>query len=317
MSASRRSTLVVWLGHRADEEGLCLSEEGSRLVNKDEFVGSSAGSGLLAGRVVFLAGVGAQIGSAAALIAAREGAKVALAARTTNTTEALAETIRSSGGAAIALTCDVGDGDQLDTAVRSTVEHLGPVDAVFYNAAHSNRPTTEQDPFELDDAAWASSLNVNLRGASVVAALTIPSMLANGRGAFVFTSSSSSLVAEEVSLGYGVFKAGLNALTRFIASRYGRQGIRANAVLPFVVQGPRGRSTAALTCLGRSGTPEEVGEVVAFLCSDRAGAVTGQMIHVDCGLQAKAHWPSAFVPEAPMAQLFGLWESIEGRTRGR
>ena len=228
------------------------------------------------------------------------------------TTEAVAETfVRTSGGAAIALTCDVGDRDQLTAAVRGTVEQLGPIDVVFYNAVTPIRSTTEQDPFELDDASWTSALNVNLRGAAVVAALTIPSMLDNGRGSFVFTSSSSSLVGEEVSLGYGVFKAGLNALTRFIASRYGRQGVRANTVFPFVVQGSSGHPIAALTCLGRSGTPEEVGEVVAFLCSDRAGAVTGQMIHVDCGLQAKAHWPSAFVPEAPMAQLFGLWDTFD------
>lgn len=267
--------------------------------------------GLLQGRTMFLAGVGRQIGSASALIAAREGAKVALVARTSETTGDLVERIRSSGGDAIALTCDLGERIQLEEAVRRTTRELGPIDAVFYNAAHSNRANAEEDPFELDDHAWSSSLNVNLRGAALLAALTIPSMVEHKRGSFVFTSSSSSLVGEEVGLSYGVFKAGLNALTRSIASRYGRDGIRANAIVPLVIEGRAGHPTAALTCLGRSGTPDEVGEVVVFLSSDRAGAVTGQMVHADCGLQAKAHWPSSFTPEAQIAQLFELWGAVD------
>ncbi len=267
--------------------------------------------GLLQGRTMFLAGVGRQIGSAAALIAAREGARVALVARTDETTGRLVDEIRSSGGTAIALGCDLGERSQLEEAVRRAARELGPIDAVFYNAARSNRSTAGEDPFELDDDAWSSSLNINLRGAALVAALTIPSMVERSRGSFVFTTSSSSLVGEEIGLGYGVFKAGLNALTRFIASRYGRHGIRANAIVPLVVAGRAGHPTAALTCLERSGTPEEVGEVVVFLSSDRAGAVTGQVVHVDCGLQAKAHWPSAFTANARIARLFELWSEVD------
>jgi len=85
---------------------------------------SAFGSGLLEGRVVLLAGVGPQIGSATALIAAREGARLALVARATETTEFVAETIRGSGGVAIALTCDLGNREQLGAAVGNAVEQL-------------------------------------------------------------------------------------------------------------------------------------------------------------------------------------------------
>lgn len=83
-------------------------------------------------------------------------------------------------------------------------------------------------------------------GAKVaLAQLTIPSMLERGGGSFLFNSSAASLVAGQVRFGYQVAKAGINALTRFIASKYGRQGIRANATLPFVVGGEVGRVATA------------------------------------------------------------------------
>lgn len=84
-------------------------------------------------------------------------------------------------------------------------------------------------------------------GAKVaLAQLTIPSMLERGGGSFLFNSSAASLVAGQVRFGYQVAKAGINALNRFIASKYGRHGIRANATLPFVVGGEVGRVTTSL-----------------------------------------------------------------------
>src|SRR5262249_2994997 len=96
--------------------------------------------------------------------------------------------------------------------------------------------------------------------------------------------------AEDVRIGYGVSKAGMNAFTRFLASRYGRQGIRANAVLPFVAEGEVAVKPAAHNCLGRSGTAEEIGEAGGFLASDRAAIITGQVIHLDGGLSVRALW---------------------------
>lgn len=252
--------------------------------------------GELAGKVLFLAGVGPQMGSATARIAAREGAKVALAARGRETAEDVAGEIRNAGGQAIALQCDLTDRDSIRAAVDATVAELGPVDRVFYNAGFYDN---EHDSIEVDDELWQLTMDVNFNGAMFLARLTIPSMLERGGGAFVFNSSAASLVAGQVRFGYQVSKAGVNALTRFIAAKYGRQGIRANATLPFVVGGEVGQVAASINCIGRSGYAEEIGEAVVFLLSDRASIITGQIIHLDGGIFARASWPTNAAPFEP------------------
>jgi NAD(P)-dependent dehydrogenase (short-subunit alcohol dehydrogenase family) len=267
-------------------------------------------SKLLEGKVMFIAGVGPHIGAATAQIAAREGARVALAARNPERLEQVARSIRDEGGSAIALPCDLASAEQRRSAVDTTIRELGPIDAVFYNAAFYALDPEGQDIVDIDDETWDMAMEVNLDGAIHLTRLTIGSMIERGGGTFVYTSSNSAVVGEEIHLSYAVSKAGLNALTRFVASRYGRQGIRANAIFPFVVEGEFGQKIGALSCLGRSGTSEEVGEVVTFLSSNRSSIITGQEIHTDSGLQVKAHWPSSFVKDAPMEMLFDSWGQL-------
>jgi NAD(P)-dependent dehydrogenase (short-subunit alcohol dehydrogenase family) len=258
--------------------------------------------GELAGKVLFLAGVGPQMGSATALIAAREGGRVALAARGAGLAEALAAQIRDQGGSAIALQCDLTDRASLEAAVAATIGALGPIDCVFYNAGFYDNT---HDGIEIDDELWQLTMDVNLNGALMLARLTIPSMVERGGGSFVFNSSAASLVAGQVRFGYQVSKAGVNALTRFIAAKYGRQGIRANATLPFVVGGEVGAVAGSQNCIGRSGTSDEIGEAVVFLLSDRASVITGQVIHLDGGLFARASWPTNAAPYQPPPALAG------------
>jgi NAD(P)-dependent dehydrogenase (short-subunit alcohol dehydrogenase family) len=167
---------------------------------------------------------------------------------------------------------------------------------VFYNAGFYDN---EHNSIEVDDELWQTTMDVNFNGAHALARLTVPSMLNRGGGSFVFNSSAASLVAGQVRFGYQVAKAGVNALTRFIAAKYGRQGIRANATLPFVVGGEVGAVAGAQNCIGRSGTAEEIGEVVVFLLSDRSSVITGQIIHLDGGLFSRASWPTNAAPYEP------------------
>lgn len=246
-------------------------------------------AGILAGKVLFLAGAGPQIGAATARIAAREGASVALAARRLEVAEEIADSVRAEGGQAIALRCDLTSDSDVDAALEATYAQLGSVDTVFYNAAYYDN---RQASIDIDEEAWDSSMEINLNGAVRVARRVVPRMAEQGGGAFVFTSSAASIVAGDTRFGYQVSKAGLNAVTRFVAGKYGRDGVRANAVLPFVLEGPVGAAAASLNCLGRSPTAEEIGEAVVFLLSERAAVITGQLIHLDGGLFVRAPWPT-------------------------
>ncbi len=247
---------------------------------------------LLEGKVLFMAGVGPLMGQAAARIAAEEGAKVALAARSLETIEKLVEDIRSNGGQAIAVQCDVTNEDQLKSAVDKTVTEFGTITSVFYNAPFYDHAHTDLD---IDEELWKTTMDINLMGAISLARLTVPGMIESGGGSLVFNSSAAGQYADGIRLGYSVSKAGLDAVVRHIARKYGPQGIRANSVYPFVMppEVPAEMVTGFtdLNCLRRSGTPEEIGNAVTFLLSDRSSIITGQSIYLDGGLFSRAHWP--------------------------
>lgn len=249
-------------------------------------------SRLLEGKVLFMAGIGPLMGQATARIAAAEGAKVAVAARSPDTIEKLAEEITASGGEAIAVQCDVTDDAQLEAAIKKTSAELGTINAVFYNAPFYDHAHTDLD---IDPELWKTTMDVNLMGAISTARLTVPGMKENGGGAFVFNSSAAAMYADGIRLGYSVSKAGLDAVVRHIARKYGPDGIRANSVYPFVmppeVPAEMVKGFTDLNCLKRSGTAEEIGNAVTFLLSDRASIITGQGIYLDGGLFSRAHWP--------------------------
>jgi NAD(P)-dependent dehydrogenase (short-subunit alcohol dehydrogenase family) len=243
---------------------------------------------LLDGKVMLIAGVGPSMGSATAVVAAREGAKVALLARRTETSGRIADGIGADGGSAMALQCDVSDAAAVQAAVSAVLAEWGRVDAVFYNAASYDHKNTDLD---VDEEIWQRAMDVNFGGAMTLTRAVVPSMVTNGGGSIVYNSSSASLQAEDIRPGYGISKSALNALMRFVAARYGREGIRANAILPFVYDGPGAEAMGAMSSLGRSGTAEEVADVVVFLCSDRASIITGELIHLDGGISTRAAWP--------------------------
>jgi NAD(P)-dependent dehydrogenase (short-subunit alcohol dehydrogenase family) len=248
--------------------------------------------GIMQDKVLFVAGVGPLMGQGVARVAAREGAKVAIAARTQATIDALADEINAEGGTALAVRCDLAEESQLKAAIDRTNVELGTITSVFYNAAFYDH---EHDTLELDPTVWKTTMDVNLYGAMNTARFTIPGMIENGSGSFVFNSSAAAQYAEGFRLGYSVSKAALDAVVRHIAKRYGHDGIRANSIYPFVIPPdvPEDlvKDVIALTCLGRSGTAEEIGNAVTFLLSDRASYITGEGLHLEGGMFARAHWP--------------------------
>ncbi len=249
--------------------------------------------GLLDGKVVLLSGGASDIGRATALRLAAEGAAVAIGDVDLEGSESVAGQVRAAGGRAESGRCDVRDERSVATFVESAVASFGGVDCIDHNAAWSH-PRLDTDAVGVDLGVWDRAIETTTRGALLLARAAIPVMAARGGGSIVTISSGTSTIGESTRVAYGVSKAALNQLTRHLAARYGRDGIRANAIAPgFILtataeaQVPADirRRLAEANPTGRLGTPDDIARVVVFLCSDASAYVNGQVLHVDGGHQ--------------------------------
>jgi NAD(P)-dependent dehydrogenase (short-subunit alcohol dehydrogenase family) len=248
----------------------------------------------LAGKAVLVAGGAGGIGTATCVRLGEEGAAVMVADLNADAAEGVAERIRASGGTAVASAIDLRDERSVASVVAQTVERFGGLDVVHANAADLAPETIGRDsdvesvPLEVFDRTIA----VNLRGHLLCARHAIPRLLERGGGALVFTSSAAAFAGEPERPSYAMAKSGLGGLVRHIASRWGKVGIRANAVAPGLVLtevireslDPAFRDMAlGVTRSARLGTPDDIAAMVAFLASDDASWITGQVISVDGG----------------------------------
>jgi NAD(P)-dependent dehydrogenase (short-subunit alcohol dehydrogenase family) len=256
---------------------------------------STTATGLLAGKAAFVTGAGRGIGAAAARLFAREGARVLLAARTETQLKAVTEEIRSAGGTAEYVRCDLADADSVRAAVDRVVELYGRLDVAFNNGA------TIQPPGPMDQLAEADFdrvCAVNLKGPWLAMNAEIAAIRATaGRGAIVNNSSVGSLGANPELPVYGAAKRALNSLTASAAVTYGPEAIRVNAIAPgltltdMVDEWERNSPgiidhLTARNPLGRPATPDEIAQAAAWLLSDRASYVTGTVLRVDGGVRA-------------------------------
>jgi NAD(P)-dependent dehydrogenase (short-subunit alcohol dehydrogenase family) len=253
--------------------------------------------GLLDGKVAIVSGVGPGLGQAIARTAAREGAKVALAARN----EAYLKEVAAELDGSIAVPTDITDAEACQRLVDRTVEELGGVDVVANSAF---QPGDIGKTFEKSDLArWRQLFEVNTFGALQVTQAAIPALRARGGGAVVFVNSmvirKTGAIAEG---GYAATKGALFAAARVMAHELGPSNIRVNSVVPGWMWGPNVQFyvefmakkrdvpqeaiIAEITsnmALRRIPTVAEVAEAVVFLASDRASAITGQTLDVNGG----------------------------------
>lgn len=245
-----------------------------------------------ADRTVIVTGGGSGIGRVMARMFADEGAAVAVADWNRAGAEETVAGLQASGARGLALEADVSSWGDVQRMTRATLDAFSGIDVVVNNAA-----IAEGDGLpETDPDTWDKDLAVTLTSQFLCTKATLPGMIERGRGVFVNIASVNGLVA----LGneaYSAAKAGVINLTRSVAVRYGRYGIRANAIAPGTIRTPIWRERIEKDPavfdklvkwypLGRIGEPDDVARAALFLASDDASWITGTVLRVDGGLLA-------------------------------
>ncbi|HXT18175.1 MAG TPA: SDR family oxidoreductase [Gemmatimonadaceae bacterium] len=229
------------------------------------------------GTTVLLTGVGAegQVGEVVAQTFARLGAALVLVDRTAQHVEARAAAIVASGAHARGYACDLSDPSAVDDlAERVRADHGGALAGLVHMAGGfaMSGPVAESDP-----AIWSRQLLINLTTAYLTSRAFLPQLRA-GRGALVFFASEAALPGASVAnkAAYAVAKSGVVTLMRAIAAEERKTGVRANAIAPTSIR--TATNVAAMGDDVRYVEREQVADLVAFLCSSRAGAITGSLI---------------------------------------
>jgi 3-oxoacyl-[acyl-carrier protein] reductase len=251
----------------------------------------------LVGKVAVVTGSSRGIGRGIAERLAAEGARVVVNGRHSETLEPVAQAVRTAGGEAIAVAADVGIGEQVDRLFGETVAVFGGVDILVNNAACTDQ---RAHFLELDEGQWDTALRANLKSAYLCAHRAANLMVDQGRpGSLISISSFSAVRAHRSLAAYDASKGGLEALTRAIAVDLAPFGIRANVVGPGAIHTETqdrlgleaARRRAATVPLGRAGTSEDIAAAVAFLASEEAWYITGQVLYVDGGMLAQLRSP--------------------------
>lgn len=255
---------------------------------------------LLENKVGIITGAGGGIGRGIALTAAREGARILVADYNDAGGEETVTLIKNSGGEALYIKTDVTDEAQVAAAVDAAIKQWGQLDFACNNAALSKGfgPLHEFDKKVFEHTVEYCLTNTWLCMKYEVAAMLNNQQDPLKRGTIVNISSNSALRGHAYNAPYASVKAAVNVMTMSAAVEYGALGIRINAISPGVIRTPglekhfqeqpqvEGHLKAAAV-LGRLGEPEEIGEAVVFLCSDRASFITGQVLSVDGGASVK------------------------------
>lgn len=270
----------------------------------------------LEGRPAIVTGAASGIGEATAKRLASEGALVVVADINKPGAETVAHAIEQAGGRAIALSMDLNDEDSIRAMIAATIAHFGGLRILHNNAADMRAWHLDEDMTveHMDAALWDSLFHANTRGTMLATKYALPALLASEDAAIINTSSGAALTGDLYRPAYGASKAAINNFTLYVATQYGKRGLRSNAISPGIVVTAAASAAngeeryAALmrhVLSSRVGRPEDLAGVVAMLASDDGRYINGQVISVDGGIRAH------FAHVADVADEF--WQDMEKR----
>lgn len=248
----------------------------------------------LEGRVAIVTGSGG-IGAATVRRLAAEGARVVVGDVDAAGADSLAAAIVAEGGEAFGQTLDLGSEDSVIALMAAVEERYGRLDVLHNNAAATavSQMSRDMAVTMMDVDVWDNAFRINTRGTMLMIKHAIPLMLKTGGGSIINTSSGAALTGDVYGPAYASSKAAINCLTMYVATQYGKQGIRCNVVSPGLTVTQNVRDNVAREQLDRIerhkltphlGAPEDIAAAVAYLASDDARFVTAQVHVVDGGI---------------------------------
>ncbi|WP_029329996.1 SDR family NAD(P)-dependent oxidoreductase [Exiguobacterium oxidotolerans] len=242
-------------------------------------------------KVALLTGAASGIGLSAATLLAAEGASVVLADFNHAGADTAAAQIRRRGGDAAAIFLDASNEQSIQEAVAFTVARYGKIDILFNNVGLTNL-RKDLDIVSMDLAEWDRLMNVNLKSVLLGARYAIPHMQEAGGGSIINTASMSAFAGDSIRSAYGTSKAGVVQLTKYIATQYGKDQIRCNAIAPGLILTPAAKANMSPSLLATfekynalpyHGEADDIGHAVVFLASDESKFMTGQTLQIEGG----------------------------------
>lgn len=249
-------------------------------------------------KAIVVIGGGSGIGAECARRVAAEGANVCVADINLDAAKKIADGIVGNGGRAFSLPIDIADETSVNDTIAAAADKLGGIDGAHVNAADLRVIYEDTDILAEELRVFDRTIAVNLRGHALCTRALLPHLLAGDGGAIVYSSSGASVSGDPTRPAYSSSKAGLEALMRHVASRWGREAVTANCVAPGVVITPEAQASgnipqdfldehSARVRNKRLGRVQDLAAVVALLLSEEGRWINGQVFHINGGAQMR------------------------------